>query len=144
MPMSGNNYVAPTWVNGGPPALDAAELQAMCDTIEASQSEIVNLQSTAVSGTYTGNGNGSQYISLGFRPTAVLVSQSGGYWQWTNYTFYAGLAVYGKSASNAAGTGVSVSSNGFIVYNAESGNYDFRMNNSGSSYNYVAWKGANS
>lgn len=44
MPMSGNNYVAPTWVNGGPPALDAAELQAMCDTVQENQGGVGALQ----------------------------------------------------------------------------------------------------
>ena len=34
MPMSGNNYVAPTWVNYGPPALDADELNAISGTLE--------------------------------------------------------------------------------------------------------------
>ena len=44
MPMSGSNYVAPTWVDGGPPALDAAELQAMCDAIVQNQGDAAALQ----------------------------------------------------------------------------------------------------
>ena len=40
MPMSGGSYVAPTWVDNGPPALDATELQAMSDTIEANQTAL--------------------------------------------------------------------------------------------------------
>ena len=49
MPMSGSNYVAPTWVDKAPPALDAAELQAMCNAIESNQHKIVT-------GSYKGTG----------------------------------------------------------------------------------------
>lgn len=34
MPMSDGHYVAPTWVNYGPPALDADELNAISGTLE--------------------------------------------------------------------------------------------------------------
>ncbi len=34
MPISNGIYTAPTWANGGSPAIDAAELQAMSDTLE--------------------------------------------------------------------------------------------------------------
>lgn len=37
MPMMNNAYVAPMWANDSAPALDAAELQAMSDSIEGSQ-----------------------------------------------------------------------------------------------------------
>lgn len=145
MPMSGSNYVAPTWVDNAPPAIDAAELQAMSDAIEANQAELVNLQSTAVSGTYTGDGDSSQYISLGFRPTAVLVVYRGSQWNTADfYNAYAGLAVDGSSAINYAGAGVSISSSGFRVSDAKTGNYNFDMNSDGIIYNYVAWKGADS
>lgn len=40
MPMSGSQYVAPTWVNDNEPAIDASELQAMSDTIEANQTAL--------------------------------------------------------------------------------------------------------
>lgn len=33
MPISGGKYVAPLWVDNAPPALDAAELQAMSDSV---------------------------------------------------------------------------------------------------------------
>lgn len=44
MPMNNGHYVAPTWVNYGPPALDAAELQAMCDTVQENQGGVGALQ----------------------------------------------------------------------------------------------------
>ena len=44
MPLNGNTYVAPTWRNGGPPALDAAELQAISDSIVRNQTGVGSLQ----------------------------------------------------------------------------------------------------
>lgn len=49
MPMSGNTYVAPTWVDNAPPAISASELQAMCNTIAENQGDIASLN-TAVAG----------------------------------------------------------------------------------------------
>lgn len=40
MPIISGAYVAPTWVDDSAPAIDAAELQAMSDTIEQNQSDI--------------------------------------------------------------------------------------------------------
>lgn len=34
MPIVNGAYQAPAWVDGGPPAITATELQAMCDTLE--------------------------------------------------------------------------------------------------------------
>ena len=56
MPLSGSTYVAPTWRNGGPPALDAAELQAISDSIvrnqgkNADQDTLIAALQTAVGG----------------------------------------------------------------------------------------------
>ena len=56
MPMSGSNYVAPTWVNNAPPALDAAELQAMCNTIVQNQGDAAALRAAISSLTSVVNG----------------------------------------------------------------------------------------
>ena len=40
MPLNGGNYVAPKWVDNAAPALDAKELQAMCDSIVKNQTEV--------------------------------------------------------------------------------------------------------
>lgn len=37
MPITNGKYVAPIWINGKSPAIDATELQAMSDTIESNQ-----------------------------------------------------------------------------------------------------------
>ena len=67
MPMSGKTYVAPTRVDKSPPALDATELQAMCNTIVQNQGDASALQAAVqalsdrlntlvITGTYIGNG----------------------------------------------------------------------------------------
>lgn len=55
MPISNGKYVAPTWVNGSSPAIDATELQAMSDSIEANQnSRGLNLiESSAVTDSFS-------------------------------------------------------------------------------------------
>lgn len=62
MPMSGNTYVAPTWVNNAPPALDATELQAICDAIVNNQGDVSSLQSALQSLTTTVNGKPNMQI----------------------------------------------------------------------------------
>lgn len=45
MPIVDGSYVAPTWANGTTPAITAAELQAMSDTIVNNQTGVGNAQS---------------------------------------------------------------------------------------------------
>lgn len=44
MPIVNGVYQAPTWVNNGPPAMDATELQAMCNAIVQNQGDAAALQ----------------------------------------------------------------------------------------------------
>ena len=53
MPIVDGSYVAPTWVNDNPPAMDAAEMQALTDTVEANQNDKAPLASPAFTGTPT-------------------------------------------------------------------------------------------
>ena len=61
MPLNGNTYVAPTWRSDGPPALDAAGLPAISDSIvrnqgkNADQDTLIAALQTAVSGLQTGS-----------------------------------------------------------------------------------------
>lgn len=152
MPMSGSNYVAPTWVNNASPAIDAAELQAMSDTIEANQGDISSLQSDvgslstiAVSGTYTGNasspGTTSQTISLGFTPNAVFAVQKGtNFDEASIHDNYAALAVTGSPAVDSYGdNSLVITNNGFTVY----GVLRAGLNANGQFYNYIALKKVN-
>ena len=57
MPISGGKYVAPTWNNGASPAIDASELQDICDTVAAHETGLyLETGSYVGTGTY-GSGN---------------------------------------------------------------------------------------
>ena len=96
MPLSGSTYVAPTWRNGGPPALDAAELQAISDSIVRNQGKntdqdtLIAALQTAVSslqsgrakievGSYVGTGtygaSNPNSITFPFPPKMVIIYQ---------------------------------------------------------------------
>lgn len=62
MPMSGSNYVAPKWVDKAPPALDAKELQAMCDSIVKNQGSAESLQKAIQTLTNTVGGKTSTQV----------------------------------------------------------------------------------
>ena len=89
MPMSGSNYVAPTWVDNAPPALDATELQAICNTIQKNQDNISSLFSelggtvNCETGTYVGRGTSgsSNPNAITFQnvPKVVFISSSDEY-----------------------------------------------------------------
>ena len=93
MPMSGNTYVAPTWVNNAPPAISASELQAMCDTIQENQGDVTSLQTalqtltSTVNGktnskliSYVGNGTYGESnpcsVSFSFPPSLIMMVAS--------------------------------------------------------------------
>lgn len=40
MPIQNGKYVSPNWQNGGPPALNAAELNAICQSLQADDQQI--------------------------------------------------------------------------------------------------------
>lgn len=99
MPLNGNTYVAPTWRNGQPPALDPTELQAISDSIVRNQTDNANQDSliaalqTAVGslqagsakievGSYVGTGtygvSNPNSITCSFAPIFLIVNDSGG------------------------------------------------------------------
>ena len=94
MPVSGGKYVAPVWQNGGPPALDADELNAISQSIMRNQGDIGDLNtltqqlSAAVGGaakvevgSYVGTGTyGSEnpnVIDISLNPVALFVYDNG-------------------------------------------------------------------
>ena len=92
-------------------------------------------------GTYTGNGNNSQYISLSFQPRAVLVEQRYGSRSYNNAgNLQGGLALSNSSLYGSANgwsvTAVNISGSGFYV----SGESTSSMNTSGQKYHYVAFR----
>ena len=61
MPITSGKYVAPTWQNGGSPAINASELQAMSNTIAKSQTFV---DSITISTTWIGSGPYHQTVTL--------------------------------------------------------------------------------
>ena len=147
MPMSGSNYVAPTWVNNAPPALDAAELQAMCNAIVQNQGDAAALQAalqtltTTVSGkaqidtgSYFGTGtygkSSPNRITFPFKPIVVFISSGtdGGY-AW----------IYGNdegSTSNAYYCWLTWSSRSLSWYSTSSASS--QLNSKSITYRYIA------
>lgn len=86
MPMNDGKYVAPTWVNGGPPALDASEMQAISDAIEAASAVLADGITRIECGGYLGTGaygaGSPNSLTFGFEPKLVMVRQSGLYAQY--------------------------------------------------------------
>jgi len=95
-----------------------------------------------ISGSYTGNGDTSRTISLGFTPSAVLVVCEDGSTRYYNDNHYGGLAVTGgKVISTLGGVDydvLAITSGGFNVFNDP--DHDVLTNVSALSYNYIAMK----
>ena len=96
-----------------------------------------------VTGSYTGNGEASQTITLGFTPRAVLVRAVNGAAS-DNYRTYSALAVTGQDAVNNGNTTIlALTASGFRACHSaqEGGSYLApRVNTSGQKYNYLAVK----
>lgn len=96
-----------------------------------------------VTGTYTGNGEESRLISLGFQPKALLVMTKEGY-PARPYTsdYYGGLALPGKPVclQTSYGTNhiLTIESTGFRVYYDDSRHT--LSNQKETIYYYLAWK----
>ena len=130
----------------GQAALDAlaAEVTKKATTaaLEALSNTLASMP-RLVTGTYTGNGEESRLISLGFQPKALLVMTDEGY-SARPYTddYYGGLALPGKPVclKTVYGTDyiLTVESQGFRVYYNKS-KYVF-SNQKEFNYHYLAWK----
>ena len=118
MPLSGGKYVAPHWVNNSAPALDAAELQAICDTVVKNQGSAESLQkaiqtlTNTVGGkaatqvvSYTGTGtygqNNPNRVTFSFPPKFVCVGGIGSNSRWATAIFIKGQV--GTNISQAWG-----------------------------------------
>ena len=118
-------------------ALDAA-LARIEATASAAKTQAQQLSDTAyttgfppfVAGTFTGDGQASRLIELGFHPTAVLLFTGNGL-TFVSPNCYGGLATRGMSTG-----AVAVSNTGFTVYVRDGG----RGNDKNYSYNYIAFR----
>lgn len=102
-----------------------------------------------VIGSYTGDGNASQFIDLGFTPTAVIVFDNSGRMQTREGDYncwYGGIAIKGKTTQvNNYKYGIlSIENGGFRCYMFENRNTLTRIyTNGGESYNirnYIAFR----
>ena len=90
-------------------------------------------------GTYTGNGNESQFINLGFTPTAVIVFPEDALLTRSPYPC-GGMALSGHKAVNSYGDVLEVVSNGFNAYFHTSSNGGSYLNLNNNLYFYMALK----
>ena len=115
-----------------------AETTARTSAIN-SLTQNVNQRARVAAGHYTGNGAASQSIYTGFTPKAVLVMlPSGVIYNKGTYgggSCNGGLAVTGQAAGSTDAPTVQITTNGFIVYTAET---YVHSNDSGVIYNYLA------
>ena len=79
MPISGGKYVAPTWVNNTSPAIDQAELQAVCNTLQQVPVENGGTGATTAAGALTNLGAVplTNVASKGSASTPVYFNASG-------------------------------------------------------------------
>lgn len=92
-----------------------------------------------VSGVYSGVGSSARSISLGFRPSFVIVCVNGmpsATADFANST----LKTYVAVSTDAGSSGIEITSQGFRASNATSGNTTSAMNLIGYSYTYIAFK----
>ena len=75
MPIVDGKYVAPTWVNGQNPPIDAQEMQAICDSVAKNQTPTNHASQT----TDYGVGNASKYghVKLSDTPSAAETEING-------------------------------------------------------------------
>ena len=111
---------------------DSAELEPQLTAITQTLAALEE-RPDVVFGTYSGNGNYSQSIALGFAPKAVLVICRNG-----AFSNYSGLALPEASALTSA--------NGGLIYTDGNGFYakystpNAMANEPGHAYNYIAFK----
>ena len=144
MPLSGNTYVAPTWVDNAPPALDAAELQAICDAIVQNQGDaaalqtalqqavqslttMVNGRAQVVTGSYVGTGT----YSSG-NPTTI------------NFSILPKIIVVVGNYSRGQTLCASIPPDGVTVYSNVFDNDSVELTSSGNSVSFVSYESPDS
>lgn len=147
MPIVNGNYVAPTWINGQNPAINASELQAICDSLEQAGTSIAMLMPLLTSagkietGSYTGTGaTGSAnpvVLSFSITPKLVVVQDNAreGFAVFVNPETKA-TSLYDISVNGARLT-VAWTASGMSFYGTSTSAQN-NLNKSGDTYNYVA------
>ena len=120
--------------------IDAA-LKANADAIAAEAAAREAEVPKIVTGIYTGNGQASQFISLGFTPKAVYVcNDKGRIFNGNGNSCYGGLALTGHPVESGVGpTIVEIQTGGFSVsYSTASSSVFIAANSQGAVYYYAA------
>lgn len=83
MPEVNGKYVAPTWTDGGAPAISATELQAICDAIVRGETDVSSLvtamagKGSVQTGSYVGTGtygaDNKNSLTFSFVPKLVAI-----------------------------------------------------------------------
>lgn len=148
MPISGGKYVSPTWHNNAAPALDAAELQAMTDTIEENQESISEILNDGIchigAGSYIGtggSGSGSPtVINFDTQPKIVFIQEHDPNYEWGYMMSAYGaptahpFPVTGTSSNNVPDLTLSWSATRLSFYGEDA---EEQFNRSGKQYDYV-------
>lgn len=130
-------YTKTIFNNGAAPAVSAEELNKLGDGIIESLQNADNAK--IVTGTYTGNAVAERTISLGFTPSAVLVTTAKGQTN-AGSSLVGGLAFNGFPAQESENKVVEIVTGGFKVFNT-SQYYASNTSSAGDNpYKYIAWK----
>ena len=94
------NYVSPTWVNDSSPSLNAANLQAITDTVEASQV----LTGSSAPATSTAGVVGQYYANTSTTPPTryVCTAVSGSTYTWTRVASNSAPAANGTASAGSS------------------------------------------
>ena len=120
------DFLCKTHVNDGTAHLSAADKAYLSEPVAV--------------GTYVGNGESSKTVSLGFRPKALFIFQSGS--SMVALENGSVVSLFGAAAGSRAGKGVSLSENGFSVSSENSSAYGVqtKLNSLAQTYVYVAMR----
>ena len=147
MPIVNGRYQAPTWINRQSPAINASELQAICDSLEQAENSITTLMPLLTeagkleTGSYTGTGaTGSAnpvVLSFSITPKLVVVQDNAsvGFAVFVNPATKA-TSLYNTSV-NAVNLTVAWTASGMSFYGTGSSAAN-NLNKSGDTYNYIA------
>ncbi len=116
-------------------AAETQSLDARLDTVESALPQ----KCEAYFGMFTGNGEDSQFIDLGFTPTAVLVLPTSAYFTGP-YVIYSAMAQPNQPSQYGGNTVLAIEENGFRAYYHDGGpSTTIALNSAGGRF-YVAFK----
>lgn len=142
MPIQNGKYVAPTWVNGAAPAIDATELQAISDSIVNNEEAItaIGTQMAQIeTGSYVGTGtfgaSNPNTLTFSFSPKMVVVTAPSNDFATHLILIYDSPSTVSLRGGSSAFADISVSWAGTSV-SFYSTNANYQLNGNGTAYYY--------